>query len=274
MIVALLGKSGAGKTTVAKAMEKYIKDSFVIDGDEIREEFQNFKLDEDGRRKNMETAFSRARRLSDLGFTVFVAMQAPLRDVREKYLDDNDIQIIMENYGDNPKDDLGYNKNYNPDYQDVNNVCVLQDFTVESFYNEFFPKVLVPARFQGFHKGHKVVLSEAARLSPNITVALRVDGEDIIDLEKNMMLLRSKGYNVIKSPDIDEDWTSFADQYDVYVQGNPVVIKKFENSKCKLLFIPRYGDVSGTGIRDDLSNSSHQIDDDVKELVKDALETK
>ena len=271
MIVALLGKSGAGKTTIAKAMEKYVKDSFVIDGDELRAEMNNMRLDRRGRSQNQKLGYERARKLSDLGFTVFLSMQAPFKNIRDKYLGKYDIEILVENHGDNPKDKMGFNKNFHSNYNGVKRTIVLQDFTPESFYEKFFPKVLVPARFQGFHKGHKVVLEEAKRISPNITIGLRVDDGDIIDLEKNMELLRSRGYKVIETPSIDEDWTDFANQFDIYVQGNPMVIKKFKNSKCKLHHVPRYGDVSATKIREAIANQykvDHNIDNDVEELVK------
>lgn len=274
MIVTLLGKSGAGKTTVAKAMEKYVKDSFVIDGDELRAETSNHSIATSGREANMHLGFSRARRLADLGFTVFVAMQAPLKEIRDQYLDKNDIEIVISNIGDNPKDALGYNANFNPDYSGVTKSLVLQDFTPESFYDTYFPKVLVPARFQGFHKGHKIVMEEANRLSPNVTIGLRVDGEDVIDLDKNIKMLESKGYATVKTPSIDEDWTDFANGYDIYVQGNPMVIKKFENAKCRHLFIPRYGDVSGTITREMVDKSesvSYNIDSDVEQLIKESL---
>jgi cytidyltransferase-like protein len=133
---------------------------------------------------------------------------------------------------------------------------------------------LVPARFQGFHKGHKVVLEEAKRISPNVTVGLRVDDGDIIDLNRNMELLRTKGYKVVPTPDIDEDWTNWANDYDIYVQGNPTVIKKFKNSKCKLHYIPRYGNVSGTDIRNMVKENKdplHNIDRDVLNLIKKSI---
>jgi len=274
MIVVLLGGAGAGKTTIAKAMEKYVKDSFVIDGDELRAETSNLDISLNGRESNMHLGFSRARRLSDLGFTVFISMQAPIREIREQYLTDDDVQILVINKGKNPKDEMGYNKNFSPDYSDVVETQVLQDFEASDFYDKFFPKVLVPARFQGFHKGHKVVLEEAKRLSPNITVGLRVDKEDIINLDKNIELLQSRGYKTIKTPDIDEDWTDFANKFDIYVQGNPMVIEKFKNSKCTLFHVPRYGDVSGTNIRNSLANDgdvSQNVDTDVAELIKASL---
>ena len=274
MIVMLLGKAGAGKTTIAKVMEKRVKDSFTIDGDELRAETKNLDIGFQGREANMHLGLSRARRLSDLGFTVFVAMQAPIAEIRNEYLQQEDIQILVTNSGTNHKDIKGYNDNFSPDYNDVHYTVELTKFDVEKFYNEFFPKVLVPARFQGFHKGHKVVFEEARRLSPNITVGLRVDEGDIIDLDKNMKLLRDRGYTVIKTPDIDEDWTQFADNYDIYVQGNPVVIEKFKDSKCDLHHVPRYGDVSGTNIRKDVqagNSVESNVDNDVQELIKESI---
>lgn len=274
MIVALLGKSGAGKSTIAKAMERYVKDSFIIDGDALRAEKKNYDLGTEGRNTNQILGFKRARKLSDLGFTVFMAMQSPTKEIRDKYLNENDIEIIIENIGINPKDEKGYNRHFYPNYTGITNKFILQDFTPESFYDKFFPKVLVPARFQGFHKGHKVVLEEAKRLSPNVTIGLRVDDEDLIDLEKNMELLRTRGYKVIKTPGIHSDWTNFANQFDIYVQGNPMVIDKFKKSKCKLYHVPRYGDVSGTGIRASIAYNKdvgHNIDKDVEELIKESL---
>jgi len=274
MIVFLLGGAGSGKTFIAKKMEKYIKDSFVIDGDELRAETKNDSLTTSGRGANIHLGYSRARKLSDLGFTVFVAMQAPLKEIRDLYKQEHDMEVLIQNLGDNPKDDKGYNKDFNPDYTCIDMTYTLQTFSEEDFYSKVFKKVLVPARFQGFHKGHKVVLEIAKRISPNITIGLRVDNEDIIDLDKNINLLESRGYNVIKTPEIDEDWTSFANLFDIYVQGNPMVIERFSESKCKLEFVPRFGDVSGTDIRKSISEDKdveHQIDDDVKELIKSSI---
>jgi len=269
MIIMLLGKSGAGKTYIAEKMEKYIKDSFIIDGDDLRNETDNKDLSKEGRTANMHLGLSRARHLSDLGFTVFVAMQAPIKSIREQYLNEYDVQVIVQNNGKNPKDELGYNKNFNPEYDNIESYS-LQDFSAEDFYDRFIPKVLVPARFQGFHKGHKVIMEEAKRISPNITIALRVDDGDIIDLDKNIKLLESKGYNVIKTPKITEDWDTLSEEYDIYVQGNPVVIKKF-NSNIKLHFVPRYGKVSGTKIRKDIDNMGYNVDDDVQKLIKESI---
>jgi glycerol-3-phosphate cytidylyltransferase-like family protein len=273
MIILFLGKAGSGKTPAAKAMEKYWKDSFVIDGDELRAETNNSDISYLGREANMHLGLSRARRLSDLGFTVFVAMQAPIKEIRQQYLNEYDICVIMKNSGLNQKEKDGYNKNFNPDYSDIDNYYNIENFSAAEFSEKFIPKVLVPARFQGFHKGHKVVLEEAKRISPDITIALRTDDGDIIDLDKNIELLKSRNYKVIKTPSINEDWSYLSKEYDYLVQGNPMVIKKFNLDKIKLKFIPRYGTVSGTDIRNNLENNHNNIDTDVKELIKTSLKS-
>ena len=141
MIVALLGKAGAGKTTIAEAMERIVPDSFIIDGDDLRAETANTDIGVNGREKNMHLGFSRARWLSDLGFTVFVAMQAPIKEIREQYLNENDIQVLVTNSGPNHKEDLGYNKNFSADYSDIDFEVEFTTFDIESFYDRIFKKV-------------------------------------------------------------------------------------------------------------------------------------
>ena len=266
MIVALLGKAGAGKTTIANTMEELVPDSFVIDGDDLRAETANTDIGLGGREKNMHLGYSRARWLSDLGFTVFLAMQAPIKEIREEYLKEDDIQVVITNSGPNPKDEKGYNKNFSADYSDIDLEYEFTEFSPEDFYNKAFKKVLVIARFQGFHRGHKLVMEVAKRLSPDITIALRADEGDMLDLDSNINLLQEMGYNVIKSPDIEEDdtvWEEFVSNFDIVVQGNPVVIKKFQKAvddkRIQLKFVPRVGHISATKIREAVKNGDDEF---------------
>jgi predicted nucleotidyltransferase len=71
---------------------------------------------------------------------------------------------------------------------------------------------------------------------------------------------------VIQTPDItepNEKWNTFVQNYDTVVQGNPVVIKKFQESvdtdKVKLHFIPRVGHVSATKIREALKSGNEEF---------------
>ena len=261
-----MGKAGAGKTPIAEMMEKIVPDSFIIDGDDLRAETANTDVGVNGREKNMHLGFSRARWLSDMGFTVFIAMQSPIKEIRDIYLDERDVKVLVNNSGPNPKEELGYNKNFQADYSDVDLEVELTEFDENIFYNKIFKKVLVIARFQGMHRGHKIVLEEAKRLSPDVTIGLRVDPGDQIDLAKNISLLQDLGYNVIQTPDIDENhsvWEKFVKDYDVVVQGNPVVIEKFQDAIdkniVKLHYVPRVGHISATKIRNALRNGDEEF---------------
>jgi len=316
MIVTLVGKSGAGKTLLAEALERITPGSFVIDGDDLRAETQNVDIGLSGRERNMHLGFKRARWLSDNGFTVFIAMQAPIKEIRNMYLTEGDITVEVTNSGWNPKNEAGYNKHFSADYSDRDFVIDLQDYinynseeiqvNAELLWNAIIPKVLVISRFQGFHTGHQLIMETAKRISPNITIALRNDPGDLLDLEKNIELLKSKGYKVIKSPGIianDIVWENFVKRFDIVVQGNPDVIKKFDgrsgkeinkflsnttpSGPCDLIFdngvhlkyVPRIGNISATKIREaikngDLNFAKNYVSNEVLEFLKEELDTK
>lgn len=285
MIVALLGKAGVGKTTIAEAMERITPDSFIIDGDDLRAETSNTDIGLNGREKNMHLGYSRARWLSDLGFTVFIAMQAPIKEIRDIYLNDDDIEVVITNNGPNPKDELGYNKNFRADYSDIDYTVEFTDFDENEFWNLVFKNVLVIARFQGMHRGHKIITETAKRLSPRVTIGLRVDQDDILELTANVELLKSMGYTVITTPNIDDpnkEWEQFVEKYDVIVQGNPTVIEKFQKSidskRVVLRYVPRVGHVSATKIRDaikagDMAYAKQYVTEEVFDFLKDEIQS-
>ena len=83
MIINLTGQAGAGKSTIARELEKILYNSIVIDGDELREIFVNKDYSEEGRRKNITNAYNIARFLESKGFTPIVALISPYEDLRE-----------------------------------------------------------------------------------------------------------------------------------------------------------------------------------------------
>ena len=83
MIVNLTGQAGAGKSTIARELEKLLYRSVVIDGDELREIFVNKDYSEEGRRKNITNAYNIARFLEAKGFTPILALISPYEDLRE-----------------------------------------------------------------------------------------------------------------------------------------------------------------------------------------------
>ena len=87
MIYWLTGQSGAGKTTIANKLlesDKLIK-PFLVDGDRLRELFNNKDYTETGRRENVLLAQLIAETINKTGRDVLVALVSPYRDQREQF---------------------------------------------------------------------------------------------------------------------------------------------------------------------------------------------
>lgn len=94
MIVNLTGQAGAGKSTIARELEKILYNSIVIDGDELREIFVNKDYSEEGRRKNITNAYNIARFLEAKGFTPIIALISPYEDLREDLKSTTEVKEI------------------------------------------------------------------------------------------------------------------------------------------------------------------------------------
>jgi adenylylsulfate kinase len=94
MIINLTGQAGAGKSTIARELEKILKNPIVIDGDELREIFVNKDYSEDGRRKNITNAYNIARFLEAKGFTPIIALISPYEDLREDLKSTSEVKEI------------------------------------------------------------------------------------------------------------------------------------------------------------------------------------
>ena len=94
MIINLTGQAGAGKSTIAKELEKILYNSIIIDGDELREIFINKDYSEEGRRKNITNAYNIARFLEAKGFTPIIALISPYEDLREDLKSASEVKEI------------------------------------------------------------------------------------------------------------------------------------------------------------------------------------
>lgn len=83
MIIWLTGQPGAGKTTICK--HAINKGAFHIDGDDLRDLFDNKDYSEAGRRKNVELAQQIAQYLHNKGKHVWVSLVSPFKDQRDKF---------------------------------------------------------------------------------------------------------------------------------------------------------------------------------------------
>lgn len=92
MIYWFTGQPGAGKTTLANALEEYLVENnlakgqiFKIDGDDLRELTSNKDYSIKGRVDNVTTAQKLAKYLDNKGNTVIVSVVAPYIDQREDF---------------------------------------------------------------------------------------------------------------------------------------------------------------------------------------------
>lgn len=86
MIYYLVGQPHAGKTTLSKLLKTHLYPQNVvqIDGDDIRDIFQNKDYSEEGRRKNIQRAQDIAMFLNTKGFDVIISLVSPYKDLRDE----------------------------------------------------------------------------------------------------------------------------------------------------------------------------------------------
>jgi adenylylsulfate kinase len=85
MIIWLTGQPGSGKTTICKRIVWDKPGVFHIDGDDLRDLFENKDYSETGRRKNIELAQQIAQYLHKKGSDVIVSLVSPYKDQRDKF---------------------------------------------------------------------------------------------------------------------------------------------------------------------------------------------
>ena len=86
MIIWLTGQPGSGKTKLAKWLQaSYPNKGVIVDGDDIREIFDNKDYSEQGRRKNIELAQNIAKFIHKKGDVAIVSLVSPYKDQRDTF---------------------------------------------------------------------------------------------------------------------------------------------------------------------------------------------
>ncbi len=99
MIIWITGQPGSGKTTICEEILR-LRDHrvFHIDGDDIRDLFDNKDYSEQGRRKNIELAQQIAQYLHNQGKDVLVSLVSPYKDQRDRFkekMGDNMVEVYL-----------------------------------------------------------------------------------------------------------------------------------------------------------------------------------
>lgn len=85
-VIWFMGQPGSGKTTLCHAMLKYMgENTFHIDGDDLRNLFENKDYSTIGRRKNIQLAQQITEYLHNKGRSVLVSLVSPYKDQREDF---------------------------------------------------------------------------------------------------------------------------------------------------------------------------------------------
>ena len=86
MILWFYGQPGAGKTTLANALNLRIN-GIQVDGDDVRNVFNNKDYSKEGRIKNLTLINNIVRFLDNKNFDVIVSVVSPYQEIRDQMLD-------------------------------------------------------------------------------------------------------------------------------------------------------------------------------------------
>jgi len=138
MIIWLTGQPGAGKTTLAKEVVSNLEKSknvFHLDGDDLRDIYENKDYSEKGRRANIELAMNIARYLDNKGCQVVCSLVSPYRDMREQLKSERDVKEFYIHTSEIRGREDYFAKGYEPPIEDYINIDTTNK-SIEECVNE------------------------------------------------------------------------------------------------------------------------------------------
>lgn len=136
MIYWFTGQPGAGKTTLAKHLISYLSNTekvIHIDGDDLRDIFENKDYSETGRRKNIERAQDIARFMSKKGHNVVVSIVSPYKDIRDSFKTSNPVVEVFVHTDEVRGREDYHVSNYEPPTEDFIDIDTTNKDESESF---------------------------------------------------------------------------------------------------------------------------------------------
>ena len=136
MIIWFTGQPGSGKTTICKRILWDKPGVFHIDGDDLRDLFDNKDYSEQGRRKNVELAQQIAEFLHKKGKDVVVSLVSPYKDQRDKFkekMGNNLFEVYIHTTQPRGREDF-FVKDYQPPTENFLSIDTTNEFVEESVY--------------------------------------------------------------------------------------------------------------------------------------------
>jgi len=115
MIIWITGNTGAGKTTLANTLKNVIKNSIVLDGNDMRDVWQDLGMSKKDREENNMRIARLAKNLESQGNNIIVAVIAPYEELRERIKKITNCKFIYIPH-DTKRDDAPYEIPKNPDF--------------------------------------------------------------------------------------------------------------------------------------------------------------
>ena len=136
MIYWFTGQPGAGKTTLVNNLLDHFgkSNTIIIDGDDLRDIFENKDYSEVGRRKNIERAQDIAFFLDKKGFTVLVALVSPYKDQRESFKKVADVIEVYVNTSEDRGRNMYHVENYEPPTENFIDIDTTNKTETDSYY--------------------------------------------------------------------------------------------------------------------------------------------
>ena len=136
MIIWFTGQPGSGKTTICKRILWDKPGVFHVDGDDLRDLFDNKDYSEKGRRKNIELAQQIAEFLHKKGKDVVVSLVSPYKDQRDKFkqkMGNNLFEVYIHTTQPRGREDF-FVKDYQPPTENFLSIDTTDEFVEESVY--------------------------------------------------------------------------------------------------------------------------------------------